>query len=114
MAFSVVSVLPSPARLPTLLNVVEVLEEVEEVEEEVAGVPLATLTWAVSVLRWWPGQLTISPPSSTVRGEEELWPRCSHSRSRMLSTLSQEQQGPGSVSRISWMRESLPGLTAPL
>ena len=45
MAFSVASVLPSPARLLTLLNVVEELEE-EELEEEVevAGVPQATQT----------------------------------------------------------------------
>ena len=43
VASSVVSVLPSPARLLTLLNVVEEGEEVVEVEE-VVGVPLATLT----------------------------------------------------------------------
>ena len=45
MAFSVASVLPSPARLLTLLNVVEELEVVEVEEElEVADVPLATQT----------------------------------------------------------------------
>ena len=45
MAFSVASVLPSPAKLLTLLNVVEELEVVEEVEEvEVAGVPQAIQT----------------------------------------------------------------------
>ena len=45
MAFSVASVLPSPARLLTRLNVVEELEVVEVEEElEVADVPLATQT----------------------------------------------------------------------
>merc|ERR1712038_1482259 len=93
VGFSVVSVLLSPARLPTLLSVVE--EEEEEVE--VAGVPQATQTWAVSVLRWLPGLLTISPPSLTARGEEARWSRCSLSRSRTLSTPSQDQPGPGLV-----------------
>ena len=47
MAFSVACALQSPARLLTLLNVVEEEEEevvVEVVEVEVAGVPLATQT----------------------------------------------------------------------
>ena len=95
MGFSVVSVLLSPARLQPLLSVVE--EEEEEEEVEVAGVPQATQTWAVSVWRWWPGLLTISPPSPTARGEEARWSRCSLSRSRTLSTPSQDQPGPGLV-----------------
>ena len=95
MAFLVACALPSPARLPTLLSVV--LEEVEEEEVEVAGVPQATQTWAVSVWMLLPGLLTISPPSLTVRGEEARWSRCSLSRSRTLSTPSQDQPGPGLV-----------------
>ena len=95
VGFSVVSVPLSPAKLPTLLSVVE--EEEEEEEVEVAGVPQATQTWAVSVWMLLPGLLTISPPSLTVRGEEARWSRCSLSRSRTLSTPSQDQPGPGLV-----------------